>query len=119
MFTSTGRVKLLGVCTWLFAVTCSPANLFAQGDTQALTEAIEKHRKGVLVIQAPPDTEVVVEQMRHEFWFGAALANQAFGDSMRPEDRQSYLSTFLTNFNAAVTENALKWHDMEPRRGNV
>src|ERR1035441_4394350 len=36
---------------------------------------------------------------------------------MRPEDRQTYLSLFLTNFNAAVTENALKWHSMEPRRG--
>ncbi len=38
---------------------------------------------------------------------------------MRPEDRDKYLSTFLTNFNAAVTENALKWHVMEPRKGNV
>jgi GH35 family endo-1,4-beta-xylanase len=98
---------------------CSQVGLSSQGDAQAVTEAIEKNRKGVLVVQAPPGTEVAVEQVRHEFWFGAALANQAFGDRMPPGDRQSYLSTFLTNFNAAVTENALKWHDMEPRRGNV
>ena len=100
-------------------IACSRVSLAAQGDAQALTEAIEKYRKGVLVIQAPPGTEVAVEQLRHEFWFGAALASQAFGDRMPRGDRQSYLITFLTNFNAAVTENALKWHDMEPRRGDV
>lgn len=80
---------------------------------------IEKHRKGTLVIEAPPGTEVTVEQQRHEFWFGAALANQVFGDRMPAADREKYLSVFLTNFNSAVTENALKWHDMEPRRGEV
>ena len=84
-----------------------------------LDAAIEQHRKGLLIIEAPPGTPVVVEQQRHEFWFGAALASQAFGGRLRPEDRQQYLSLFLTNFNAAVTENALKWHNMEPSRGNV
>ena len=91
----------------------------AQEPGQDLDAAIEKHRKGTLIVEAPPGTEVVVEQQRHEFWFGAALANQAFNGHMRPEDRQKYLSVFLTNFNAAVTENALKWHDMEPERGHV
>jgi endo-1,4-beta-xylanase len=91
----------------------------AQETGQDLNAAIEKHRKGVLVVEAPPGTEVVVEQRRHEFWFGAALANEAFNGRMRPEDRQQYLRLFLTNFNAAVTENALKWHSMEPRRGGV
>jgi hypothetical protein len=85
----------------------------AQEPTQDLNAAIEKHRKGVLVVEAAPGTEVVVEQQRHEFWFGAALASQAFGEGFRPEDRQKYLGLFLTNFNAAVTENALKWHVME------
>ncbi len=81
--------------------------------------AIAKCRQGLLIIQAAPGVKVSVEQQRHEFWFGAALANQAFNDRMRPEERQQYLSVFLTNFNAAVTENALKWHDMEPRRGQI
>jgi endo-1,4-beta-xylanase len=62
---------------------------------------------------------VTVEQQRHEFWFGAALANQAFNGGMRLEDRQKYLGVFLTNFNAAVTENALKWQVMEPTQGSV
>ncbi|MGD0536054.1 MAG: endo-1,4-beta-xylanase [Verrucomicrobiota bacterium] len=81
--------------------------------------AIEQYRKGRLVIEAAPGTEVMVEQQRHEFWFGAALASQAFNGSMGPEQREKYLSVFLTNFNAAVTENALKWHSMESRRGNI
>lgn len=94
--------------------------LAAAGESVSeLNARIDLNRKGTLVIQAAPNIEVRVEQVRHEFWFGAALANQAFGERMRQEDREKYLSTFLTNFNAAVTENALKWHDMEPRRGDV
>jgi len=119
MFTRCGRLELLEVFTILLTLACSRVGLTAQDSDQALTAAIDKHRKGMLVVQAPPGTEVTVEQVRHEFWFGAALANQAFSDHMPPGDRQSYLRTFLTNFNAAVTENALKWHDMEPRRGNA
>lgn len=91
----------------------------AQPSAGDLDAAIERHRKGVLVIEAPAGTEIRIEQQRHEFWFGAALANQAFGGRMDPSDRAKYLETFLTNFNAAVTENALKWHDMEPRQGQV
>lgn len=84
-----------------------------------LNAAIEKNRKGTLIIQAAPNTEVSIEQVRHEFWFGAALANGVFGGRMRPEDREKYLAIFLENFNSAVTENALKWHSMESQRGNV
>jgi GH35 family endo-1,4-beta-xylanase len=91
----------------------------AQEPARDLNAAIEQHRKGVLIIEASPETEVVVEQQRHEFWFGAALASQAFDGGMRPQDRLKYLSLFLTNFNAAVTENALKWHSMETRQGSV
>ena len=100
----------------LFAGSSFPAATAESTDWNA---AIEKHRKGTIVIRAPAGTEVSVEQQRHEFWFGAALANQAFGDRMPAADRKTYLSVFLTNFNCAVTENALKWHDMEPRRGMV
>jgi endo-1,4-beta-xylanase len=82
--------------------------------------AIEKSRKGTMIVEAAPNTEVTVEQVRHEFWFGAALSSGAFGGGrMSPQDKEKYLSTFLENFNAAVTENALKWHAMEPRRGKA
>jgi endo-1,4-beta-xylanase len=74
---------------------------------------------GELVVKAKPGAGVQVEQLRHEFWFGAALSSGAFSGWLGPEDQRRYEETFLANFNAAVTENALKWHDMERRRGEV
>lgn len=84
-----------------------------------LDEAICKVRMGTLLVEAEPGAEVRVEQLRHEFWFGAALANHAFNGRMSEEDQARYRRVFLDNFNAAVTENALKWHVMEPRQGQV
>jgi hypothetical protein len=74
----------------------------AMSADRELEDAIAKNRMGTLTIEAAAGTEVVVEQQRHEFWFGAALANQAFNGQMRPEERDKYLGVFLTNFNAAV-----------------
>ena len=62
---------------------------------------------------------VRVEQVRHEFWFGAAISSSVFSGRMNSEDERRYKEVFLSNFNAAVTENALKWHAMEPRKGQV
>lgn len=84
-----------------------------------LDAAIDQHRKGVLIVEAPAGAKVDLEQTGHHFWFGAALANSPFGGRMSAQDRATYLQVFLTNFNSAVTENALKWHDMEPRQGQV
>lgn len=81
--------------------------------------AIRQHRMGRLVIHTAPGAEVKVEQLRHEFWFGATLPNSMFDGTMRPDDRARYEKVFLENFNAAVTEVALKWHDMEEERGKV
>jgi GH35 family endo-1,4-beta-xylanase len=82
-------------------------------------EAIRNVRMGTLIVEAPPGAEVRVEQLRHEFWFGAALASHMFSSRMNPEAAAQYRKVFLENFNAAVTENALKWHAMEPRQGRV
>lgn len=81
--------------------------------------AIRRHRMGTLVIHAAPGATVRVEQLRHEFWFGAALANHAFNGRMDPAQAVRYREVFLEHFNCAVTENALKWIDMERRRGEV
>jgi len=102
----------------LLAVLWVPAFNHATAGAD-LEESIRNIRMGTLVVKAAPGAEVRVEQLRHEFWFGAALASQAFNGRMQPEDRERYLDVFLRNFNAAVTENALKWHAMEPRRGAV
>lgn len=89
--------------------------------TVGLDESIRQHRMGTLIIESAPHAVVRVEQVRHEFGFGAALANHIFSGS-RPgsaADAARYKEVFLQNFNSAVTENALKWHDMEPQRGRV
>ncbi len=78
-----------------------------------------QHRKGTIVVQTTPGAKVKVEQVRHEFWFGAAIANQAFNGTMPEADAKRYREVFLENFNSAVTENALKWLSMEPQRGKV
>jgi GH35 family endo-1,4-beta-xylanase len=88
-------------------------------ELEAIEARIREHRMGELLVKAGPGAEVHVEQLRHEFWFGAALSSGAFSDRMSIEDKRLYEQTFLANFNAAVTENAVKWHDMERRRGNV
>ena len=88
-------------------------------DANALDAAIRQHRMGTLVVTAKPGARIQVEQLRHEFWFGAALANQAFDGTLAPADAARYKATFLQNFNSAVTENALKWLDMQPEQGEV
>ncbi len=87
--------------------------------TSAQAEAIRQNRMGTIVITTAPGAAVHVEQVRHEFWFGAALANQAFDGTMPPAEAARYREVFLANFNSAVTENALKWREMEPVRGQV
>jgi GH35 family endo-1,4-beta-xylanase len=93
------------------------AGVYAAGAD--LDEAIRKVRMGTLVVEAAPGTEVRVEQLRHEFWFGAAIASGPFSGRMDAEQAERYKKLFLENFNAGVTEVALKWHAMEPRQGQV
>jgi endo-1,4-beta-xylanase len=102
------------VLSWLLLACVLP--LGAADDT---AEAIKRHRQGTLTVLAQPGVQVKIEQTRHEFWFGAALANQAFDGRMPAADVARYRQAFLENFNSAVTENALKWLSMEPRRGEV
>ncbi len=82
-------------------------------------EMIRKHRMGELTIKAQPGAVVRVEQIRHEFWFGAAISSSAFGGRLSAEDQRKYKEVFLANYNSAVTENALKWHAMEYRKGRI
>jgi endo-1,4-beta-xylanase len=84
-----------------------------------INESIKKHRKGELLIKAKPGDRVTVEQLSHEFWFGCAIANSIVGSSMSENDLRQYKEKFLKNFNSAVTENAVKWGNMERQRGKV
>jgi endo-1,4-beta-xylanase len=86
---------------------------------QGINEDIAKLRKGELIVKAKPGDKVTVEQLTHEFWFGCAITNGIAGDRMQPEDKRQYKEKFLENFNSAVTENAVKWIDMERKQGEV
>ena len=94
-------------------------SLAAAEADKALEESIRQLRMGTLIVEAAPGTEVQVEQLRHEFWFGAALASQMFSGQPDSQDAAQYKQVFLANFNSAVTENALKWHSMEREQGKV
>ena len=84
-----------------------------------LDSSIARHRMGALVIRTTPGAKVSVEQIRHEFWFGATLPNGVFTGRTSPEDIAKYKEIFASHFNAGVIEAAFKWHDMERERGQV
>jgi len=100
---------------FLFITCCTNFQVPAQ----TIDQDIEQHRKGPLIIKANSGAQVMVRQLSHEFWFGAAIANGLGSGSMNAEDLRQYKSFFLENFNSAVTENALKWASMEPEKGKV
>ena len=112
---------ILIVAVWLFAGigTITGGSVSNELKPEAVSARIAEHRMGDLIVKAGPGASVHIEQLRHEFWFGAALSSGAFGGRLSPEDQRRYEETFLANFNAAVTENAVKWASMERRQGQV
>lgn len=89
----------------------------AGGDN--LDDDINRIRKGEITVVATPGEKVTIEQLSHEFWFGCALSNGMFANDVSGDDARIYREKFLENFNSAVTENAVKWASMEPRKGEV
>jgi GH35 family endo-1,4-beta-xylanase len=84
-----------------------------------LDASIAKVRMGTLVIEAAAGAKVSVEQVRHEFWFGATLPTGVFTGRTSPEDIAKFKEIFTSHFNAGVIEGSFKWHEMEPERGQV
>lgn len=87
------------------------------GQYPGIDDSIAKYRKGEIVVKAKRGDKVTIEQLSHEFWFGCAISNSIVGDKMPENDKKQYKEKFLENFNSAVTENALKWLDMERQKG--
>jgi GH35 family endo-1,4-beta-xylanase len=112
------KISLLHSLCLAATLFCSYPGSLTAADSN-LDQSIRKVRMGTLVIETTPGAEVRVEQLRHEFWFGAALASQMFSGRADVEEAARYKKVFLENFNAAVTENALKWHSMEQTKGAV
>jgi endo-1,4-beta-xylanase len=91
----------------------------AKAQLMNVDKDIARYRMGELVVKAKSGDQVKIEQVRHEFWFGAAISNGFIDGSMSESDRKQYEEKFLKNFNSAVTENAVKWLSMERQRGSV
>ncbi len=84
-----------------------------------LKNSINNNRKGMITIKSKPGSVVKIEQTAHEFWFGCTISNSFVDGSMSETDHQQFESNFLKNFNSAVTENALKWGNMEKQKGEI
>ena len=64
-------------CMLLIVLILTPSQSTAADDAE-WNRAIEQHRMGTLTVTAQPGATVRVEQVRHEFWFGAALSSGPF-----------------------------------------
>lgn len=84
---------------------------------EAIEARIREYRMGELIVKTAPGAEVKIEQLRHEFWFGTAISNSLAQPGprrrMTDADLAKYKEVLAANFNAAVHENALKWHNCE------
>jgi GH35 family endo-1,4-beta-xylanase len=105
----------------LFSISDIPGHLRPNNGTDPQEKAIESIRKGSLIIEGKPGAIVKVEQLKHEFWFGCAISSQVFAKNSKLSESAitTYKAKFLENFNSAVTENAVKWHSMERKPGEI
>jgi len=85
----------------------------------ALEQSIVRNRMGVLTIRTSPGAKIAVEQVRHEFWFGATLPGGVFNGRATAEDAAKWKQVFLSHFNAGVPEADFKWDVMERQKGQV
>lgn len=110
-----------GIILIALSMALIQAMLIYQSNAQipGVDESIARHRKGILTVKASKGDKITVEQIRHEFWFGCAIANNLGSGFRDRNDEIQYKAKFVENFNSAVTENAVKWPGMEPRKGEV
>jgi endo-1,4-beta-xylanase len=120
---STSMFFSITVMIILFISVC-----FAQDDTSAkltpsaINARIAELRMGNIIVKTKPGAGVKIQQVRHEFLFGTAIANsvaEKHANAMSDGDRQLYLKILKENFNFAVHENALKWYDCEIKKDSV
>lgn len=83
-------------------------------DPAAMAGRIESCRKAdAAAVGFAPGSEVEVEQISHEFQFGANMFN--FGQLGNPEANERYREAFKTVFNAATIP--FYWKEFEPEKG--
>ncbi len=90
-------------------------------EKEKLEKSIATNRKGTIILTGKPGSVVKIQQLKHEFWFGCAIASGVFEENSRisEKDKAIYKDKFLKNFNSAVTENAVKWGSMERKKGDI
>lgn len=93
--------------------------ILSTGQNNGPNQSIRNIRMGKITVKANPGDKIEVQQLRHEFWFGCAIPNGLFENYMPEKDKENFKQKFLENFNAAVTENAVKWGNMERRKGEI
>ncbi len=121
------KISLICTVVLLSFIFLNPANSFAFEDSENtlkkedLEKSIVANRKGIIFLKGKPGSVVKIQQLKHEFWFGCAIASGVFEENSRisEKDKTIYKERFLENFNSAVTENAVKWGSMERTRGNI
>jgi endo-1,4-beta-xylanase len=111
--------KKLVICLFITSLFQNSFLQVTDGQPSGINESISRNRKGEITVKSKPGDKIIVEQLSHEFWFGCAISNSIAGSSWSENDKKQYKEKFLENFNSAVTENALKWGNMEPKKGEV
>jgi len=104
------------VITLIVPVCFAQEDISAKITSSAIEARIAEIRMGDITVKTKPGAEVKVQQVRHEFLFGTAIANRLAEKSRKPfapEDRKMFLKILSENFNYAVHENALKWYACE------
>jgi len=114
---STAVIVLLGCITLQHADAASGNTSPKDQQIDEVTRLIQKYRMGEITVKTAPHAKVSLKQLKHEFWFGAAIAAGAFNGSFPPADRKKYLQILKENFNSAVPENAMKWPSIERQQG--
>lgn len=107
------------ITLWVVLISIGLLGCSQQPELNETDRAIAAIRKGKLTVKANKGEQITIDQLSHQFWFGAAIANGAFDRTFTDEDARIYKEKFLENFNSASTENALKWRNMERRKGII
>ena len=107
----------MGIRSSVYSLVVLAASAAIAADT-TLDSSIAKNRMGTLVILAAPGAKVSVEQVRHEFWFGATLPGGIFSGRSSPEDIAKWKEIFTSHFNAGVprpTSSGTSWKGRNTR----
>ncbi|MBN2104227.1 hypothetical protein JW835_09335, partial [bacterium] len=86
------------------AACFSQIDISAKLTPSAINARIKELRMGEIIITTEPGANVEIQQIRHEFRFGTAIANsvaEQHPNAMSDQDRKMYLKILKENFNFA------------------